>query len=261
MNWDDLRGELDLWAEEARSVSLWWRDDDAAEPVPALYRLLDLADRSATGIALAVVPAAADETLARAVNGYRHAAIVQHGFRHRDHAAPGERAVECGGDRPVADVLSEIRTGYRRLADLFGPRFLPILAPPWNRIDRAVVPRLPELGFRGLSTFGARETREPLPGLVTANAHVDPLNWRGPVRFAGLDKVLGNILGELRARRLGEMDAAEPLGLLTHHRDHDTDAWVFIEAFLRVTKAHPAVHWLRVETAFGLEPAMAGKRR
>ena len=42
----------------------------------------------------------------------------------------------------------------RALEQAFGRRFAPVLVPPWNRIDEAVIERLPGAGFSGLSTFG-----------------------------------------------------------------------------------------------------------
>ena len=53
-------------------------------------------------------------------------------------------------------VLGELGTGRMALERLFGARPLPVLVPPWNRIAPALVPTLPEIGFAGLSTFGAR---------------------------------------------------------------------------------------------------------
>jgi hypothetical protein len=260
LDWDDLIGELNLWAEDGHTAEFWWRDDDAAGAGPALTRLLRLAQTSRTSLALAVVPAMAGDELAHELERCAHVTVVQHGFAHRNHAAPGGRAVECGGERPVDLVLDELCEGYRRLSGLFGSRFAPVLAPPWNRIEAPVMRGLARSGYRGLSAFGPRASRAPAPGLVAVNAHVDPLNWRGKVRFAGRAKVIGNILGELRARRTGGVDAGEPLGLLTHHQDHEPDTWEFIEHLLDVTQRHPAARWISVEQAFVLgiaEPVIA----
>ena len=56
-------------------------------------------------------------------------------------------------------VLGELGTGWLALERLFGGRALSVMVPPWNRIAPALVPTLPEIGFRGLSTFGLRRTR------------------------------------------------------------------------------------------------------
>ena len=63
--WDSLQAELDLWRARNRQATIWWRDDDAVRPGPALDRLLDLASRHDAPLALAVIPAAAETALAR----------------------------------------------------------------------------------------------------------------------------------------------------------------------------------------------------
>ena len=40
--WADLDAELDRWKAAGRAATLWWRDDDATRPTPALDRLLAL---------------------------------------------------------------------------------------------------------------------------------------------------------------------------------------------------------------------------
>ena len=41
--WQKFADELARWSDAGREVELWWRDDDAARPTPALDRLLRLA--------------------------------------------------------------------------------------------------------------------------------------------------------------------------------------------------------------------------
>ncbi len=254
LDFDDLARELDSWAEAGRVAALWWRDDDATAPSPALTQLLDLSDAFQIEAAIAVVPATAAAALADVLGQRDHVAILQHGFAHKNHARAGEPAVECGGDRPVKDVLDELFTGRRRLTKMFGARFEPILAAPWNRIERAVLDRLAEAGFRGASAYGPRGAMEGAHGLAIANVHVDPVNWREK-RFAGRDKALSGILGELRARRSGATEMDEPLGLLTHHLDHDAGLWEFLDGLFRVTSRHPAARWIGVSEAFAAAPA------
>jgi len=63
-DWQALDAELDAWSAAGRTAELWWRDDDAIVPTPALDRLLDIRRRSGVPIALAVIPARAQATLA-----------------------------------------------------------------------------------------------------------------------------------------------------------------------------------------------------
>src|SRR5216684_8019215 len=53
-DWLDLERELDAWRAAGRSATLWWRDDDAVRPTPALDRLLAIA--AGVPLALAVIP-------------------------------------------------------------------------------------------------------------------------------------------------------------------------------------------------------------
>jgi len=256
LDFDDLARELDCWGKAGRVVRFWWRDDDAIEATPALARLLDLSDAHQIEVAVAVVPASASDRLPDVLRPRKFAAVLQHGYAHKNHAPPGNPAVECGGERPVDEVIEELAKGGERLGALFGDRAEKILAAPWNRIERPVLERLHEAGFRGASAYGPCGA---MPGaqrdVVIANVHVDPINWRER-RFAGQEKALSGFLGELRARREGSTDQDEPVGLLTHHLDHDEGLWDFLDTFFRVTMDHPAARWIDVGEAFAV-PAVA----
>jgi hypothetical protein len=255
----DLARALDLWTEAGRTALFWWRDDDAAEPTAALTRLSALSEEHGIEVAVAVVPARATDALPAALRHAGNVAVLQHGYEHRNHAPAGAPAVECGGVRPVEEVLGELSEGRRRLTGLLGARALPILAAPWNRIDRPVLERLKEAGFRGASAFGPRAAMHGAHALAIANAHVDPMNWRAR-RFAGVEKALSGILGELQARLTGAADPEEPLGLLTHHLDHDEELWTFLEEFFRLTQKHPAARWITTAEAFSKPPAAASRQ-
>ena len=252
MDWDDLHRELDFWSENGRVSTLWWRDDDASEPHPSLVRLLDLAGTFGVELSLATVPDWTNERLGREIETRPYSTVLQHGFEHRNRAARGQRAVECGGARPVSEVLDDLQQGKALLELLFGSRFRQLLVPPWNRISDAVSTRLPDLGYIGLSTFGKRLDREPVPGLILLNTHIDVLTWRNGGRFAGPGKVLGELVRHLENRRTGTEGRDEPIGLLTHHKDHDAEAWGFLEQLLRATTSHSAVRWAGVQQALAM---------
>lgn len=244
-----LRNELDAFARERRRVPLWWRDDDAVEPSAALDRLLRIARRHGLPLALAVVPLGAREGLAARLADEPAVSVLQHGSAHRNHAAPGGRAVECGGDRAADAVLAELSRGRAILEDLFPGRFLPVIVPPWNRIEPRIADRLAGEGWRGLSTFGpVAEPRDD--GLAAVNAHLDILRWKGGAHFAGRDKLLLDMACQLAERRAAGSD--EPFGVLTHHLDHDEESWAFLDELLGLLAAHPAARWIGAAEAFGL---------
>jgi hypothetical protein len=172
--------------------------------------------------------------------------VLQHGWAHANHRPSGERSAEYAADRPLAVMTAELARGREHLRDLFGARFLPVLVPPWNRIDDAVVAALPGLGFRALSVFGPRAAA----ALATVNTHLDPIAWRAGRGFVGDAKALGDLVDHLAARRVGRVDADEPTGLLTHHLVHDAALWRFLDRLLARTAAHPAARWLDPRDVF-----------
>jgi hypothetical protein len=248
--WAMLGRELALWAEAGQRATLWWRDDDAAAVTPALERLLALQAEHAVPLALAVIPDRLAPDLVPRLAGYAGVVVMQHGHRHQNYAGKDEGGWELGDHRPLEQVAADLGLGRRRLAEAFGEQFLPVLAPPWNRISERVVASLPALGFVGLTTFRARERAAPAPGLVQVNAHCDPIGWKRRARFAGTGRVLDDLIGHLQARRLGTADPAEPTGFVTHHLALDEPAWAFVALLLRRTRAHPGVVWQDAREVF-----------
>ena len=243
MEWSALSRELDAWRDRDRTVSLWWRDDDAEAPTPALDRLAELAREHAVTVGLAVIPARADPSLAPWLGEVR-AEVMQHGWAHRNHAAYGEKKSELGHGRDAGVAIGELTKGSGRLGALVGNQSLPVLVPPWNRIDSSLVPILPRSGFRGLSTYGPRSAAEPTPGLRQANCHVDVVDWRGGRGFIGRDRAIASVVAHLKARLRGCVDPDEPTGLLTHHAVHEEPTWTFIAELIERTRQHPSVRWL-----------------
>jgi hypothetical protein len=246
-DWSDLEGELDLWRQAGQSATLWWRDDDAVRPTPALDRLLALA--GGLPLALAVIPEPAGEALAQRLADCPCIGVLQHGWRHANHAPSDEKKAELGPHRPPDAMLGELAAGRRRLAALFGRRSIPVLTPPWNRMTAALVPLLRGAGYAGLSTAGPRRQAAPSPGLIQVNTHADLVAWRSG-GFVGTAAALGLIVGHLAARRTGAADAGEPTGLLTHHLVMDGESETFVARLIALTRAHKAVRWLAASEAF-----------
>ena len=241
--WTDLSEEAAHWSQAGRVAELWWRDDDAAGVSPALERLLAIHRDSGVPVALAVVPAQATQALADRLAGEPGVDLLQHGYAHVNHAAPGDKKVELGTERPAMLVLGELGTGQMALERLFGTRPLPVLVPPWNRIAPVLVPTLPEIGFAGLSTFGARRRTHPVKGLLEVNTHVDLIDWKGGRGFVGEAAALDALVSALARARI----SGEPVGVLSHHLAMDGGAWDFLRSMweralkmpgLRVRPAH-----------------------
>ncbi|WP_425450185.1 polysaccharide deacetylase family protein [Virgifigura deserti] len=253
-DWTDLDRELAAWAAAGRTATFWWRDDDAVGPSAALDRLLGLAAAEAVPLALAVIPAETGPALADTLREHPGRAVLQHGYTHWNHAPAGEKKAELGAHRTAAEVTATLSQGQDRLRVLFGAQFLPVLVPPWNRIDPALIPALPGLGFTGLSTYGGKAGATP-GGLAVIDTHIDIIDWRNGRGFVGEAAALALAVRHLAARRRGETapDAPirdEPTGLLTHHLVHDQASWAFIAAFIARVAAHPAARWLDVFELF-----------
>jgi hypothetical protein len=229
IDWGPLDEELAEWRRGGRRLVVWWRDDDAAAPSAALDALA--ARMRATGLAahLAVIPAAAEPALAARVAALPGLRVLAHGWTHANHAPPGEKKAEFGAHRPAAAALAEAAAGRARLSAMFGPMFRPVFVPPWNRIAPAVAAGLPGAGFGGVSTYGPRQWPAAVAGLAQVNCHVDPVDWHGSRSLADPARQVRRLAELLAERRAGRADAAEPLGILTHHLAHDHAIWRFFD--------------------------------
>lgn len=230
--WAALEREVDAWRAAGREATLWWRDDDAQRPSPALARLLRL--RPDCPLGLAVIPAGAETALAESVAG--PVDVLVHGFAHANHAGAGERKSEYPAGRRVPE---ELRAGRERLEAIFGDRVLPVFVPPWNRMGDDAAEALPAAGYEALSGHRGRPAG-PLPRLDT---HVDLIDWRVGRRFAGAGAVLRALTDALAARR--RAGDPRPTGVLSHHLAHDAGAWRFLGALLAWGARAPGVRWLR----------------
>lgn len=244
---DPLYEELDQWNFEGREAMFWWRDDDVEEPTDALQQMLDLSRQYDAPVTLAAIPENLDQRLGSVLQDFQ---IVQHGFGHHNHAPASGKKQELGNHRAPEAVMVELIAGMNKLKDVFGDNFLPVLVPPWNRISDDMVARLPNGKFFGLSCYGNRQIAEPAADVWLINTHVDIIDWKNGKKFVGEDASVKSIISHLSARRLGQVDRAEPVGLLTHHLVHDNACWDFLEALFVAMDQHPAVTWLGADRVF-----------
>lgn len=227
--WRPLADEIALWGTMGRRPQFWWRDDDAVEPTDALDRLLGLSRRHGAPVALAVIPASTGEALAHRLRDQHDATVLVHGWSHRNHSRAGEKKQELGPHRPAETVIAELSRGQALLGALHGDVCLPVLVPPWNRIDPSLVPHLAGIGFQALSVFGP--ARPASIGIL--NSTVDIMDWHGTRSCRDHHVLVGEIVGQLRSAR--QSGSVTPIGLLTHHLVHDESAWDFLDGLLEVT--------------------------
>ena len=232
IDWSPLTSELAIWRSEARTLPLWWRDDDAVTDTPELQHLLALAQDLNLLVHLAVVPKTAHQSLVDACADRKWVVPMVHGWAHENNAPEGEKKSEFG--HPRKGAIADATKALACLRDLFGHALLPIFVPPWNRIDPGIVAKLPALGYVGLSTYTPRNARLVVPELVQINTHLDPIHWRGGGGLIDPESQITTLVRLLVDRREGRADAAEPLGFLTHHLVHDPQIWAFTRACLSV---------------------------
>ena len=221
--------ELQRWKASGHAPVFWWRDDDAREATPALDRLLGLARRFQAPITIAAVPDGDIKGLAEACRDVQGAELAIHGFRHENRAPPGRPSGEVNDMDRLADVMSELGTALEvfRRAGLRPSLFV----PPWNNAH----PTLKKaIDLWGLSLSGYGEMRNP-DEPTRLDAHLDVMRWKPEPRFRGAMRFLLRARRALAERRLKEL-WDEPLGLLTHHLDHDERAWRFLEALLPIAR-------------------------
>ena len=245
-----LSEELDRWEGQGISPSFWWRDDDLQKPSRQLERLLTISARYQAPLALASVPKGIDSALAEKLVGADQISVLLHGFSHENHAPASERKMELGCHRPCAQIDAEIRKGLDDFQALFGAQFVPVLVPPWNRIDPEILHCLRGSGICGLSTLGARKAADPAPGIHQVNVHLDILNWREGRKFAGEERCIDQLLQHLVAKRTGQADPDEATGIMSHHLVHDEGCWQFLEKLFRFLSERPAVQLVDVRALF-----------
>ena len=246
--WRAFADELARWRDGGRVAEFWWRDDDAARPDPALSRLLALSQRTCIPLALAVVPMQAEEAAFENIG--TSVSILQHGTDHRNRAGAGEKKTEFPAAESKRDAAARLAAARERLAAWAGAAFVPVLAPPWNRLPDALAPELAAAGFRGLSRYGPRAAAQAAPGVRQVNTHVDLIAWQAGRGFAGEEAVLGAAIRHLAAKRDGRADAGEATGWLSHHAVHDEAAWAFLERLFETARAGPGVRWCGAQALF-----------
>lgn len=223
-------------------VAFWWRDDDAGRMHDRLEALVRLSEQRRAPLTAAVVPAWLDDEAAARLRSGPDVTVVQHGIDHADHAEPGQKKIELGGSMDRDRLRQALADGRRTLDRAFGQRFLPVLVPPWNRIDAAMVPELSALGFVAWSAFGSRSSATAPRRIDT---HLDLVDWRRGRRHLGKDEAGAGLAALVRAGH------GEPIGLLSHHLLTDAQGWAVLDALLDTLQSHPAARLVSLRQLLG----------
>jgi hypothetical protein len=253
MTWSLLSDELDRWADAGAIATFWWRDDDAVSDTQQLDALLNCARQ--TPLALAVIPGLAERSLAIRLERHPTVTVLQHGWRHTNHAKEGSPSEYPHGRIPD-EVAGEFSDGMRLLGNLFGEQYLPVFAPPWHGFDQSYLPLLRQAGLRAISRAKPR-TRAVVSGLRVSNIHCVPILWSTPPSIGPDEIYLTKLIDHLEGRRQGRYDKYEPTGVLTHHLVQDTRSYEFMAKLGATVLGHPAARWLDARDIFHVSSNLA----
>lgn len=243
--------ELAAWAQDGHTLSLWWRDDDARGPTPRLDRLLAISERNKVPVALAVVPSVENRELAKRIKGFRGVTVVQHGIDHVNRATANERRARematAWGAQNIAARIEATRE-LRRM-----PNWVPLFVPPWDHAHACLDTALRTTGFMGRSGGGVLQSE----GLVTIDAHLEVLRWKGGARFRGEGRFMHRLV-RLCCERRRARQWTKPIGIVTHHLQHDEASWKFLERFVPWARCNSAIVWRSLPEL--LEEVLARRR-
>lgn len=223
-------------ARRMAPLRLFFRDDDIDEDEASLRRLLDLFLQAGTPLILGVIPGrltdAAIALLTASQRQYpRLIELNQHGWLHTNHEHSGKKC-EFGPSRNLAEQYADIAAGQARMNAVFGPAWFPVFIPPWNRCTAATAQALDELGFRALSRdrgqvafAGFRFCELPVT--------LDLYQWRGGAALRPAE--------ELSRELLEQIERAETIGVLLHHKVMTAEAFAFVSELLQLFQHAPNV--------------------
>lgn len=224
-----LGAELDLWSRAGHTPVIWWRDDDARAPTEALERLLELSRRHAAPLTLAMIAGPDLQRLVGRIGVEPNIEIAVHGFTHVNRQPEGTGFGEIIDSDTVQDVREWLDATITAFHEAGAAPTL--FVPPWNNLSRQLLAALRGSGLNAVSAFDqAMGETDTVPRI---DAHLDVLRWKGGARFRGRWKFLVR-MRRLLVQRRRTAAWKEPIGLLTHHLDHDHQTWRFLEAFLAV---------------------------
>ena len=250
-----LERELAAWARAGRTLSLWWRDDDARGPTAQLDRLLALSEQNTIPLTLAVIPSAENKELARRIGGVRGVTTVQHGIDHINRAKANERgAQEMAAEWNAQEIAARLETTLRDLQCM--PHSYPLFVPPWHAAHPSLETALQTAGFKGWSPGQDVQT---IGELARVDTHLEILRWKGGARFRGEGRFMRGLTRLVQERRRAGR-WSEPIGILTHHLQQDDASWRFLERFIAWTKGKPAIAWRSLPSLLDQPVAVEGGR-
>jgi hypothetical protein len=132
----------------------------------------------------------------------------------------------------------QLLKGWHRLDELFGNQLMPVLVPPFNQVSPHLIPTI-RTSYRYVSLFSDFSA----PRMKAINAHCSTLAWKPEAVAAEVEDLIVPLVTALRLRRYRMLPVASPIGIITHHLNHGTEAWRLLETLLKVIIASGSVQF------------------
>lgn len=249
----ELTNSLNSIQECGKILHLFLRDDDIDSDEDTLRTLWDVTLSRGIPLNLEVIPGNLTPSTIRFLKNLKRInpsliELDQHGWRHTNHEQEG-RKCEFGASRNFEEQLQDIARGKTFLEDALAERFFPVFTPPWNRGTADTFRVLDELGFlvlskdRGQHAVTGYRFRE-------ISTTLDLYQWKtGPAMKSPM------VIAKTLASQFHEL---ETIGLLLHHKVMDAEAFLFLEALLKLLRAYSCIHFHTFQTLLTIpEPAVS----
>ena len=154
-DWKEMLDEASAKMASAGLPPIFFRADDIGASSKAFDALCSLFRFHQVPLAMAVIPTwlsyARQEKLFQAAPVNEELwSWHQHGWRHIDWQKDGKKC-EFGSDRAPERQREDILQGRIKMERIFGPNFVEVFTPPWNRFSTATLKALRELDFKAIS--------------------------------------------------------------------------------------------------------------
>ena len=198
------------------SARLFIRNDDVWTLDREFRFFFDLAIEQGIPVVHAVIPGKMDQKLIRFLCRAKEKTpqlldIVQHGWRHTNHAVGSIAKYEFGPLRPLESQSEDIRQGLKAMRKAFGEYFTPAFVPPYHGYDSCTLQALYKEDFKifsaGTPRTGAIHQFLQVPAQISFSRYDN----KGPTSIHCAKDVIGSLAKGINRRVLS--------GVLTHHKD------------------------------------------
>ncbi len=233
-----LRPALERLVQEKKEIRIFLRDDDATDDLETLRHLFDVTLASSVPLNLEIIPGELSAGGIRLLDNHKHLhpdlfELNQHGWQHHNHEKEG-RKYEFGPSRSFDQQFEDISKGKSRLEEVFGHKFYPVFTPPWNRCTDDTFRVLDRLGFKVFSKDRGKQTVRNY-AFQEISTTLDLYHWKGKPEMKAPEAIV--------AQLLEQMQTGEPIGILSHHKVMNLEAFSFLDFLLRTLRPYPNIQF------------------